>query len=266
MLSVIIPAAFDAAVTAFAVYLIAEYAISLAIKGAATVVLSAVIAAAAFIATFFIFEGRGAKAKAKLAAKKDFDRRMCRLYLCTDDEIQAIFGAIISDLHICATVSGRHMRLADGATMIAPLLDEPYSGDDVIREYRAAGRRLAIISRAFSPKATAVAETLGVTLVSTRSFANYLDERGLLPAAEEPRKPAVKSRLSVFFYRKNGRRFLVYGAFLCAVSSVVFYPVYYLVFGTVFIVYGLIAAFFGKYADDGGKKEDLENFLKTDRL
>ena len=250
MLSVMLPAVFDAAATAFAVYLISEYVLTRFIKGAGVIIVSALFAAGAMLVAFSLSKRRAGKIRSSKTAKKSFYQRMYNLYLCTDDEIGAIFSAVLRELDICATVSGRHMSLADGTKVCAPLLPDPLTQDEIVREHRSdPNNKLIVISSSFSPAAVSLASSIGVKLVSAETFARFLDEKGLLAtSADEIKKPALKERLSVFFYRKSGRRFLLYGVFLCAVSRLVFYPVYYLVTGTIFIVYGLIAAFFGRGA------------------
>ena len=151
---------------------------------------------------------------------------MYRLYLCTDNEIEELFRAVIDKVHICARVCGRHMRVSDRLTVVAPLYLAPMNSDGLLSVLRSCpySGKYAVISSSFDESADKAAKTLGVKLVSTFAFAEYLFELGLLRAPEPPlKKPSFIS-----------------------MSPCVLYPVYYLIFGAVFVVYGLIALFFGK--------------------
>ena len=239
----------NAILTAVAAFFIFGYIISLAFKGAAAFVLCCVASAAAALAVFALTRSRRERYSAAKTSEKDFSQRMYRLYLCTDNEIEELFRAVIDKVHICARVCGRHMRVSDRLTVVAPLYSAPMNSDGLLSVLRSCpySGKYAVISSSFDESADKAAKTLGVKLVSTFAFAEYLFELGLLRAPEPPlKKPSFISRFTPFLYKSSGRKFLFYGAALCAMSAFVFYPVYYLIFGAVFVVYGLIAPFFGK--------------------
>ena len=249
MFGFILSSAVDAIISAAASFFVFSYLFGRIVKSVFAVTLSAVAAAAVFIAVYFLSSTRAQKKTAVNVNKNDFKQRMLTLYACSDGEIEKIFSALLNELHICANVSGRHITFESGKTVVAPLKTDPITLDDVIsfkREYPAADP-LVIISAAFSANAAAYCKSFDVILFSADNFGRLLDDHGLLPKSDTTiKKPPLSIRLSIFFKRRSGKRFLLYGAFLCALSPLVIYPVYYIVFGTVFVVYGLIAAFFGK--------------------
>lgn len=266
MTTVFLSSFFNALLSALSVYFLSGYLLRSA-DGQLSFILSCVFAAGAGLAVWFFSTSRLERRESKKTDERSYRQRMLKLYLCTDDEIQEIFKALFDKLHICARVCGRHMRLGSSLTVISPLSIAPMTADGLIKVLRECPYpgSYAVISAEFTPDAKKIADILGVKLIPASSLGALLDEFDLLPAIDAPmKKPRFFTRFSSFLYKTNGRRFLIYGTFLFVLSSFTFYPVYYIVFGTVFVVYGLIAAFFGK-TNVTSNGEDLNELLRKYR-
>ena len=256
--------AIDAFLSGAAGFFVFLYLFSKIIAGILPVTISLLLSAAVAAAVYFISAKRSVYKKNSLFLKNEFERRMLILYACSDGEIQKIFSKILDRLHICADVSGRHMEISGGNIIVAPLKTEPLSADDIIfiKRSHPFARSVTVISAAFSPNAVRVCRALSITPFPAVDFGRFLDGLGLLPAADKNiKKPSLLNRFSVFSEKQNGKRFLIYGAFLCALSPLVFYPAYYLIFGTIFTVYGLIALFFGKSKTKANSDETVKNLF-----
>lgn len=105
-----------------------------------------------------------------------------------------------------------------------------------------------IISNGFSKKLTLLCDNLNAVPICTEEVIPHLLEKGLI-GYEKPPKQKKEKLFFRLFKKANGTKTIIYGATMIAFSFFVFYPVYYLVSGTVFIVFGLIAKFFGRGAD-----------------
>lgn len=122
--------------------------------------------------------------------------------------------------------------------------------------------KFLIISDGFKEGVKIYSGGLKVTLITTETVIPILNKYGLLPKTE---KQEIKKRnlFKALFKKANGGRFLIYGITLIAMSFIVFYPIYYVVSGVLFAVFGLIAMFFGKI-DTVGREEDLISALGID--
>ena len=262
MSTVVLSSIFNAVLSAIAAYFLTGYLLRNT-DGGLSFVLACVFAAGAGLAVWFVSSNRLNVKKSRKIGESAYRERMFRLYLCTDDEIQEIFRALMGKLHICARVCGRHMRVGDSFTVVCPLNLSPMTADELMNILRLCpySGKYAVVSSSYLPETRKIADMIGVKLFSTASLYSLLEEYSLLPDIKEPlKKPRFITRFSSFLYKTNGRRFLIYGTFLFVLSSFAFYPVYYVVFGTVFVVYGLIATFFGKEALPL-HEENLKEFL-----
>ena len=251
---IVVSAVSDGLLFSLATFFITRFLLSFILSAALPIIFAVPIAVGSGVGVFILSEKRGLKKRSVALNKSAFGKRMLILNACSDDKIQEILQAVCDRLQICAHVSGRQVRIGGGKRIIAALYTEEMNSDDIIRYRRDFydSENLAIISSKFSYNAHIVAKKLGVTLLSSEDFGRFLDELSLLPAAKEDHV-ACRKKIAVkeFFAKKKCKTLFLYGAFLCALSPFVFYPVYYIIFGTVFIVFGLIALFFGSSPDIG---------------
>lgn len=117
-----------------------------------------------------------------------------------------------------------------------------------------------IISSGFTKNLTTFSDSLNLTLITTAEVIPLLIERKLI-GYEKPLKQKKENLFFRLFKKANGTKTIIYGATMIAFSFFVFYPVYYLVSGTIFIVFGLIAKFFGRSTDFFQEEKSLLNLL-----
>lgn len=124
--------------------------------------------------------------------------------------------------------------------------------------------RCYIIANGFDLSATDFCAAERVDAISAENFLPVLKRYGLLPCAVNAAKPKKEGLLRRVMKKVNGIKLIVYGAALFAMSFIVFYPVYYVVSGVIFIVFGLIARFFGKTDPQMiSASEELDKIFKT---
>lgn len=112
--------------------------------------------------------------------------------------------------------------------------DSPYKANKTV-----------IISNGFSENLLKYREALPMILIPSEDFIAELNKYGLIKET----KPVKVKKQTIFiklFKKANGLKFILYGITMIILSFIVFYPIYYLISGTIFTVFGLIAAFFGK--------------------
>ena len=152
----------------------------------------------------------------------------------------------------------------NGACLYFCLLPEELSANDVIsirRNNPYDCTKLIVVSQKFSSGALKYCDKKTIPF-RTEYLATALLEVDLSNLDLKPEK-RKKNITSMLFYKTNGKKLIVYGVCLFALSFFVFYPVYYFVFGGIFIVYGLIALFFGKIKPVI-KNDDLPTILTAD--
>lgn len=245
-------AAVNASLSGISVFFILCYPFSLVLNRALTIFFSVVLSVfLSFIIYRFSYDREKKKNDSKFI-NDAFNQRMNILYACTDEEISAILKALLIKLHICADVSGRHMQTEDGSIVLFLLLPTAITANELaffLRNFPYREKKIKIVSSSFSTEAEKFAEFAGVTLVDGVEFGKILEENDLLPEFEIKKKKAdLRERISPFFYKTNGKRFLFYAALLGLFSRFSFYPIYYVISSLIFAIYGLIAVFFGKTA------------------
>lgn len=117
-----------------------------------------------------------------------------------------------------------------------------------------------IISNGFTKNLTSFSDSLNLTLIKTEEVVPLLIERKLI-GYEKPPKQKKDNLFFRLFKKANGTKTIIYGGTMIVFSFFVFYPVYYLVSGTIFIVFGLIAKFFGRSADFFKEEKSLKKLL-----
>ena len=270
MKKISISAITNAILTAATVFFILCYPFSKILPRALTMVFSALIALLAGAAVYGASLKKTRRSLFRSEEKNAFYQRMHALYMCTDDEIQEIFCSLFNRLNICANVSGRHMRLNGGETLIAALLPEQMSANDlavILRDPSLKSKKTTVVSSSFSQGAVSLARSTGVDLIDGDVLGKLLEKNELLPKpAPLSAKPSLREKIAPVFYKANGKRMLFYAAVLGAFSYFSFYPVYYVASSAFFAVFGLIALFFGKIgatAHGGGSLEELLSGGKT---
>jgi len=130
------------------------------------------------------------------------------------------------------------------------------SQDDIISLYKAVpnGFTTAIICSPLAEDASLLCSLLEkkINIVKEETLFNYLKENNLLLDKYlldlVPKKTKFVILLKESFNRKKSTHFFYVGTIMLVFSLFVFYPIYYLIMGTLFCIYGLLCLFYGKKA------------------
>lgn len=210
------------------------------------VTLALMLSLSVSVLVFFKWQKNSVK-KSKLKQSKQ--KTLCdlaTLNLLARTDISKIFRYLFKNLNLTFKETNGYF-LVNGAVVYPFCLPESLSFNEVKRTIDTSpyqGENFLIISDKFNESLKIYKDDLGVTLIDTEAILPLLNRFDLLPKTKTTVKKT--SLFRALFKKVNGRRFIIYGIALVAMSFIVFYPIYYLVSGVFFIVFGLIAVFFGK--------------------
>lgn len=173
------------------------------------------------------------------------DKRMLKLYACADDELLRIFAEYFDKMHIQTNVTDMHIT-TDGEEWAILMLPEEVRANELALAFRARtdkSKKFVAVSPFFSPAAEKYARERDITIIDEKKILNLLGEKGLLP---EPEKKTFLKRLADMFNPSIGKKAMVYGLFIAASSFFIKLNVYYLIWGTLFFLYGATAFIKGK--------------------
>ncbi len=111
------------------------------------------------------------------------------------------------------------------------------------------GKNLVYLGVSFTPEATDFANGFSgrIRVIPLSEFfvilkeTNTLPEGGILP---KENKISFFELLKASFSREKAKKFALYGAFLLAMSRFVFFPVWYIISGSIFLIYAITIKFF----------------------
>lgn len=103
-------------------------------------------------------------------------------------------------------------------------------------------KEIIILTAQLSQKTTAILNALSVKIIIGDDFFSLFNETKF---DETNQKEKKNFSLNKFFKRPLALKFLCYGIFLMGFSLICFYPIYYVLSGSLFIFYGLFSLFFG---------------------
>ena len=166
-----------------------------------------------------------------------------KLSLMKNDEIINLFKGLIKN---CAN-KDFYLESEKYIYLFCFLPDELSTGDalSLIKKVDYSSKQIVLFSNAFSKNLIDISNALKISLISTEkiysnlkeAYPEFLDKLEILDTK--------KLKLSGLFQKKNGIRFILYGSILELLSLITFFPIYYVLSGAVFIIYGLITLFFG---------------------
>ncbi len=207
------------------------------------------------------FEKLNAKNALSLVKAKRIKQCMLILNTLATDELLKLFLEVFNRLNISATIKDEHTLVFKKKIAVFLFSPKPLSANDIyFFSLKHKTKKILIFSPEFERGVTASIKQ-NVTLIDKKLIFAMLEKTDLLPDLTPPKKPALKSRLknffSVIFSKTKGAKFIFYGTVLFLFSFITFFPTYYIISSAIFIVYGLIALFFGKIET----KKSLEDFL-----
>ena len=242
---------FDGVSTAFMSFLIA-YAISFFyLKNRLAAIAISICLSAATVSIYIIFAMRKRK---KFFIKKTEENSFssCKRALCLMEETKTI-SLIISALN----KSGKQVVENDGNFVINEYVItcrftvEPISADDILTIYKSlpSGKKLLFFGNEFSEKAQALPEFTDsqISIKGIDEVYKLLKDTDSLPAESalpKRKKNKIKTLLKGTFNKKKAGGFALYGSSLLLLSRFVFYPLWYILSGTLFLIYAITIKFF----------------------
>lgn len=208
----------------------------------------ALIFAAAFAALVFLLTEKKSRKQSKIkSSRSNLQRGILYLSTLNKQETFLVTEKLLNALNIPYTAEKNCFILKND--LLYPLFYlEDLSFNDVkkiVDETVNNNKNVVIVSGGFTKIAIEHEKPLNAVFVKTESFVSALESFNLLPPLNAPviKKENIFIRL---FKKVNGVKFLFYGVCLILLSFIVFYPTYYLISGSVFTIFGLVALSLGK--------------------
>lgn len=205
------------------------------------------IASAFAVAAFFLFGCLGflyisRKQNKKLLISRDEKQKKLlalHLSLSSDEYIRELFGKLLSDGDIKAEIKGDKIY-AGGYVYFFEFKMQPISEDDVAKaiKFKCAENKAIYCCRC-SAEAAALAENFLLDIKQIDFIYDGLKEKELLPekyAYEDPKKNGVWKKIKSRFSRKICAPLFWSGLALLFLSYFAFFPVYYIVSGSLMLI------------------------------
>ncbi|MBP5242356.1 MAG: hypothetical protein J6Z36_01530 [Clostridia bacterium] len=126
---------------------------------------------------------------------------------------------------------------------------QPLSADRVAEKIRLCENgEFQIYCNALSPEAKKLCDDFSITVTDGEAVYALLKEKNLLPdkyICGEAKKRTARERVKFSFRKKNSRSFFISGAGLLVLSLFSFFPVYYIVSGSLLLFAALAVRLFG---------------------
>lgn len=141
----------------------------------------------------------------------------------------------------------------DGALCIPRFTMQPLSADEVARILRAHGQKsVKILCNSLTPEAEKLAASFGIEIMRKNEIYSLFTRTETIPSplilAELPRK-SIKRTLRRIVSKKSARPFFASGILLLIMSLFTFFPIYYLISGSVLTILAIFVRFIGFSAE-----------------
>ena len=248
-LSAALDAVFIFVATAAAVFTVMRYYF----KNIWAAVVPAVLCGTGVAVIFRLIASR--KSAAYALKRKDAERMENALdSLCLSGEaaLNAYFSALLTKAGTPFTEENGIIVLTETNTELRYYFtfSETYEGR-IVEFYKLAGkgRKILVIGREFGEKAFKLTSRFAgrITLLDGAHLYLAMKKYDCFPESEELLK-TEKPKLNLpraLFSKKRARQYLLYGITMEFFSFIVFYPLYYLFFGTALVLFSIICYFFG---------------------
>ncbi len=208
-----------------------------------------------------VFEKLNEKNALRLKTAKRIKQCMLILNTLASDEILEIFLTAFNNLNISATIINEHTLRINNKIAIILFPMSPLTLNEIyFLSLKHKKDKILIISPEFEKGVSAKVKP-NVTLIDKTLIYAILEKANALPdlnkTTKRPFLESLNAFFNVIFTKPKGLKFIFYGIVLFLFSFVTFFPTYYIISGVFFIVYGLIALFFGKFET----KKSLDEFL-----
>ncbi len=241
---------------------LAVYALTLflTVNNALRIVCSIVIALSVSGAFTTFSLHRNEKKSAYKSIIDEDEAKLCSLPLLSSAQITEIFSKLFEELNIPFTQKCDYFILKKTVLFYPILLSEALSKNEIILALRKVSEdfdEYVIVSSEFSAEAYELELYQNITLITTSSIYPMIKE-------SIPKKPRRVEKLTLFklqnlLKKTNANKYLFLGALTLLSSFIVTYPTYYIISGSLLVLFGLFVKFFGVSLKP---KEKIESFLE----
>lgn len=186
--------------------------------------------------------------KKLLVSRDEKEKKLLALHLSLSSDAY-IKKLLCSMLGEGAEISGKKVLLGETANFFDFKM-QPLTEDDVARVIKNGFRgKKKIYCSAVSPQAAALAQNFSIGVVKIDEVYESLKEKRLLPekyAYEEPPAPKFFQRVKARFKRKLAAPLFWSGAGLLVLSYFTFFPLYYIISGSVLLILSAVSLVFGQ--------------------
>ncbi len=237
-----LPLALDTLFAGLCAFLLFFTAVRYYTKSAMWGLVFGIAAALLFGALAFIYIS-GKQSKNLLLSRDENGKRLLALHLSLSDEnyIKKLLKDMLGE---SSEIRGRKIRTDDGFCFYDFKM-RALNEDDVARVIKArCGGKKRIYCCKIAPEALSLAEHFGIDVVQIGGVYEALKEKGLLPekyAYESEAKTGFFKRLKAAFSRKLCAPAFWSGAALLFLSYFSFFPVYYIVSGSILLIISAVA-------------------------
>lgn len=212
------------------------------------IALAILFAAAVGGLTFLFVFGKHRKRNLSKAEREERDALLLHLALERPERIRATLLSAYAADGKAAHCAGDTLCV-DGTEYLAEFTLQPLSADRLAHMIREHGKdQFRLVCNALSPEAEKLASSFGIKADRGDDVYALFKKTDTMPAplicGEIPRK-TVKSKLHRSFSKTNARPFLVSGLVLLTMSLFTFFPVYYLVTGSILLLSAVTVRMFG---------------------
>lgn len=200
------------------------------------------IAAAILFGTLgFLYIGRKQNAKI-LIAREEKQKKLLSLHLSLspDERIRKLLKDCMGE---DAKISGNRVLCGD-TVCFYDFKMQALSEDDVASVIKRKGEKKKLYCSAVSPEAAYLAKNFCIEIVTIGDFYDLLKEKDLLPEKyifEDAPKAGFMARIKSRFRKKLCAPLFWSGAALLGLSYFTFFPIYYIVSGSIMIVLSAVA-------------------------
>lgn len=205
---------------------------------------AALLAVAAALTVMLVM---GRKRDRLLLTKREreaFDALMLRLALGKSEEVN-------SSLSAAFRADGKESEIAEGGLLVdgVPLYPcftmEPLSADGIAFHIREHGAASSVACNALSAEAEKLASAFGLKVMRGDEVYALFNRTKMLPEPLSFDRPRTARRWARSFSKANARPFFVSGLLLLIMSLFTFFPLYYLISGSVLLLCSVAVRLFG---------------------
>lgn len=206
------------------------------------------IALAVGAALFLLLSGRHNKRALSKRQREEKEKLMLHLTLEQDDAVRTLLANALRADGKEVTMQDDTMLLED--TPLIPVFTmQPVSADTVARMLKTYGKSPFLLAcNALTPEAERLLTSFSRTAIPGEEIYALFSRTDTIPetliCGEIPRRTA-RTRLRIAFSKRNAYPFFVSGAGLLVMSLFVFFPIYYLVTGSILLIASVCIRAFG---------------------